>query len=301
VTGPGGDNDSDFSVSPGRRDASRPRQPPGSGFQSPPRLITLLTDFGTSDYFVSAMKGVILSINPAASVVDITHEISPHDIEAAAFTLVAASQSFPSETIHLAVVDPGVGSARRPILVEAGGQYFVGPDTGIFSYVCDSEPAARVFHLSNSDHFRIPVSSTFHGRDVFAPVAAALSRGIAPSAFGEQISDPVRLAPIALEKSRDGSLKGRIIHIDRFGNCITNITPNDLTEKMIAGGAYLVVNDSKVKSFQKFFSESDGAGRKVFGIWGGAGFLELAAREKSAARILKAKRGQKVVVRAAKT
>src|SRR5687767_13913214 len=210
--------------------------------QSPDPLITLLTDFGTSDYFVSAMKGVILSINPDARVVDITHEIPAQDIEAAAFTLLAAHTAFPAGTVHLAVVDPGVGSARRAILVETRGQFFVGPDNGIFSYVCEGKPEARVFEVTNRKYFREPVSSTFHGRDVFAPVAAALSAGTHPSEFGKQITDPVLLAPLQPKKSNDGKVKARIIHIDRFGNCITNLTPNDLTEKMIADGAYLLAN-----------------------------------------------------------
>lgn len=282
-----------FTVSPRRRVPVSPH--PVS--QSPRPLITLLTDFGTSDYFVSAMKGVILSINPDARVVDITHEIPAQDIEAAAFTLLAAYSSFPSGTIHLAVVDPGVGSARRAIVVETGGQLFVGPDNGTFSYLCECEPQARVFEVTNKDYLRAPVSSTFHGRDVFAPVAAALSTGIDLSDFGKQITNPMLLPTLLPEKSKNGTVKARIIHIDRFGNCITSITPRELTEKMIADGAYLVVNGAKVKSFRNFFSEQGGRSTDVFGIWGSAGFLELAAKDESAAEILKAKRGQAVVLR----
>jgi S-adenosylmethionine hydrolase len=272
--------------------APSPRLPVSA---SPPPLITLLTDFGTSDYFVGALKGVILSINPDARVVDITHEIPAQDIEAAAFTLLAVHSSFPSGTIHLAVVDPGVGSGRRAILVEAGGQFFVGPDNGIFSYIYEREPEARVLELTNKGHFRAPVSSTFHGRDVFAPVAAALSTGVDPSEFGKQVTNPGRLAPLRPEKSRNGAIKARIIHIDNFGNCTTNITPNELTEKMITNGAYLVANGAKVKSFRRSFSE--GRAKEVFGIWGSAGFLELAAKDESVAKILRAKRGQPVVLR----
>jgi S-adenosyl-L-methionine hydrolase (adenosine-forming) len=279
---------------PQRPVAASPRLPVSL---SHPPLITLLTDFGTSDYFVSAMKGVIFSINPEARVVDITHEIPAQDIEAAAFTLLAAHSSFPAGTIHVAVVDPGVGSTRRAILVETGGQLFVGPDNGIFSYLCDREPQARLFEITNREYFRVPVSSTFHGRDVFAPVAAVLSTGLDASEFGKQIDDPVRLPPLVPEKSKNGTVKARIIHIDGFGNCITNITPRDLTEKMIADGAYLVANGAKVKSIRRFFSEPGGRGKEIFGIWGSAGFLELAAKDKSAAKILKAKRGQQVVLR----
>jgi S-adenosylmethionine hydrolase len=243
------------------------------------------------------MKGVILSINPEARVVDITHEIPAQDIEAAAFTLLAAYSSFPSGTIHLAVVDPGVGSARRAILVETSNQFFVGPDNGIFSYVCECELQARVFEVTNEDYFRAPVSSTFHGRDIFAPVAAALSTGTDPSEFGKQITSAVLLTTLKPEKSKDGKVKARIIHIDRFGNCITNLTARDLTKKMIADGAYLVANGVKVESFRNFFSAQAGRGKEVFGIWGSAGFLELAAKDESAAKILKAKRGQPVVLR----
>ena len=260
-------------------------------------LITLLTDFGTTDYFVGAVKGVILSINPAARVVDITHEIPPQDIEAAAFTLLAAYPSFPAGTVHVAVVDPGVGSTRRAILVEAAGQVFVGPDNGIFSYVYEAAPDIRVFEITNQKYFRMPVSTTFNGRDVFAPVAAAVSTGIKPSELGNEIRDPILLASLLPEKSGKGTVRGRIIHIDRFGNCITNITARELTEKMIADGAYLVAKGAKVKSFQNFFSKHGGRGRKVFGIWGSAGFLELAAKDKSAAKILKVKRGQTIDLR----
>ena len=280
--------------SPRRPVTPSPRHPVS---QSSGALITLLTDFGTSDYFVSVMKGVILSINPDARVIDITHEIPAQDIEAAAFTLLAAYSSFPSGTIHVAVVDPGVGSARRAILAECDGQFFVGPDNGIFSYVCEGKTQARVFEVTNKEYFRAPVSSTFHGRDVFAPVAAGLSNGIDPTEFGKQITNPAQLAPLSPEKTKNGTVNAKIIHIDRFGNCITNLTPRELTEKMAADGAYLQANGTKIKSFRKYFSEQGGRGKEVFGIWGSAGFLELAAKDKSAAKILKAKRGQPVILR----
>ena len=180
----------------------RPRVPasPSPVSASASALITLLTDFGTADYFVGAMKGVILSVNPDARIVDITHEIPPQDIAAAAFTLLAAYVAFPAQTIHLSVVDPGVGSARRPILVMAGEQFFVGPDNGIFSYVIDREPKALVFHVNNEEYFRDPVSATFHGRDIFAPVAGALSNGVKPEKLGAEIDDYVRLTPLAPDK-----------------------------------------------------------------------------------------------------
>ncbi len=267
-------------------------------------IITLITDFGTADYFVAAVKGVILTGNPTANIaniVDITHDIPPGDMEAAAFTLLAACPSFPPGTIHVAVVDPGVGSARRPILIKLGEQFFVGPDNGIFSYVCESNESlgvtAEMFHLTNAEYFRDPVSATFHGRDVFAPVAAALSTGVKPAQLGSSISEIARLSPLRPTTSRDGRLLARIIHIDRFGNCVTNITQNDLTAKMIGAGATLRIKGRSVKSFRNYFAEETIAKGRVFGIWGSAGFLEIAAANESAAKLLKARRGDLVIVK----
>ena len=263
-------------------------------------LITLLTDFGTSDYFVAAVKGVILSSSPDACIVDITHDIPPQDIEAAAFTLLAVCSSFPPGTIHIAVVDPGVGSARRAILIQTRDRFFVGPDNGIFSYVCDSQEnlgvTPEIFHLTSTKYFRHPMSATFNGRDVFAPVAAALSQGVKPSELGTGITDIVRLASLAPETSRAGRIKARIIHIDRFGNCVTNLTQNELTPKMIAGGARLRLKGKWVKSFRSYFAEETGRRDKVFAIWGSTGFLEIAAANDSAAKLLNVKRGDSVMV-----
>lgn len=260
----------------------------------------MLTDFGTADYFVAAVKGVILTANPQARIVDITHDIPPHDIEAGAFTLLAACSAFPPDTIHVAVVDPGVGSSRRALLVKTGEGYFVGPDNGIFSYVCerseDQGAAPELFHLNNDHYFRRPVSTTFHGRDVFAPMAAALSTGVKPDVLGSSISDMVRLAPLRTTTSRDGRLLARIIHIDRFGNCVTNITSSDLSAKMIAAGATLAVKGKTVKSFRNYFGEKPRGKEKVFGIWGSAGFLEIAAANASAAKFLNVRRDDAVTV-----
>jgi S-adenosylmethionine hydrolase len=262
----------------------------------PTGLITLLTDFGTEDYFVAAVKGVILQSNPKARIVDITHDIPPQDIEAGAFTLLAAYSSFPPATIHVAVVDPGVGSSRRPLLICAHGQFFVGPDNGIFSYVCEPPALREIFHLTNNKYFRHPVSHTFNGRDIFAPVAAALSIGIKPNELGEKADSYVRLRPLKPETSASGEIIGRVIHLDRFGNCVTNITPAELTPQMIAAGAKLRLKRRVVKSFRSYFAEDTGSKDKVFGIWGSAGFLEIAAAGDSAAKILNARRGDSVIV-----
>ncbi|HEX8142023.1 MAG TPA: SAM-dependent chlorinase/fluorinase [Pyrinomonadaceae bacterium] len=259
-------------------------------------LITLLTDFGNADYFVAAMKGVILSLSPDARLVDITHEIPPQDIGAGAFTLFAVYRDFPPGTIHLAVVDPGVGSSRRPLLVVAGGQFFVGPDNGIFGYVYEREASCRVFHLNREEFFRAPVSATFHGRDVFAPIAAALSNGQEPEQLGQEVEDYVRLAQPAPRRAPDGNLEGAIIHIDRFGNCITNLTRDFLTQEMILRGARLSVGAIVVESFRRFYAEASNAPGEVFAIWGSAGLLEIAALNSSAARQLNVQRGDTVRV-----
>lgn len=257
-------------------------------------LITLLTDFGTGDYFAGAMKGVILSINPNAQIVDITHEIPPQDIQAAAFTLLAAYKDFPSQTIHVAVVDPGVGSARRPILASCAGQFFVGPDNGLFSYIFEREPPASVIHIQNQKYFRQPLSATFHGRDVFAPVAAALANGLGALEFGDEISDYVRLESLAPIRLPDSTIHARIIHIDRFGNCVTNITRDYLEEDAVASGVRLTVKGKEITSFRGFFADTSTGSNDLFAIWGSAGFLELAAPNASAAHALDAKTGELV-------
>ena len=254
-------------------------------------MITLLTDFGTADYFVGAVKGAILSVNPKAVIADITHEIPPQDIEVGAFTLLASYQTFPAGTIHLAVVDPGVGSARRPIIVSANEQFFVGPDNGIFSYICDREPSHRTFHITAEKYFRSSPSSTFHGRDIFAPVAAALSKGVKPEEFGPEIEDPVRLDSLESIVQKNGKVQARIIHIDHFGNCITNIT-RDVFEEW--ENVRLVVNGKKIRDFRAFYGEDSTSA--PFAIWGSAGFLEISVNGRSAAKKLGVKRGEKIVL-----
>ncbi|HKC64066.1 MAG TPA: SAM-dependent chlorinase/fluorinase [Pyrinomonadaceae bacterium] len=259
-------------------------------------MITLLTDFGTADYFVGAMKGVILTINPDASLVDITHEIAPQNILSGAFTLSAVYKNFPEGTIHVAVVDPGVGSHRRAIVVSARKQYFVGPDNGLFSFIFDEGKEARVFHATNEDYFHHPVSNTFHGRDIFAPVAAALSKGIRPEKLGPEITDYIRLPNLKPNLIGAGKLEASIIHIDRFGNCITNLTRRYITDEWIARGLTLTVNGRKITSFRRFFAEETDASDNLFAIWGSAGYLEIASNRASAAEILRARTGQQILV-----
>lgn len=260
------------------------------------RIITLLTDFGSQDYFVGAMKGVILSLNPSAQIVDITHDIPPQDIQAGAFNLLAGYTSFPSGTIHVAVVDPGVGSRRKPLLVECGEQFFVGPDNGIFSWICEREGKSRAILLSNESFFRHPVSATFHGRDIFAPVAAALSNGAAFEEFGSPTEDLVRLESLTVKTRSEGQIEARVIHIDRFGNCVTNLTRDQVSEESFRSGATLLVNGRRISTYRRFFGETVGGLDDLFCIFGSTGFLEIAAQDSSAATILEARREQPVVL-----
>lgn len=260
---------------------------------SPGPIITLLTDFGTQDYFVGAMKGVILSINPEARFVDVTHETPPQDIEAAAFNLLACYRDFPSGTIHVAVVDPGVGSKRRALMIQCASQFFVGPDNGLFSWICEQEKDYVVRHITSEQFFRQPVSSTFHGRDVFAPVAAHLSKGAKTEEFGPIIDDFVRLDSLEPRASA-GTIEGRIIHVDRFGNCVTNFTAEHFGEQL-GSGASLRINKQRVSGFRQFFAQAKSQSEeRLFMILGSAGFIEIAAQDDSAASILKAQRGDRV-------
>jgi S-adenosyl-L-methionine hydrolase (adenosine-forming) len=259
-------------------------------------IVTLLTDFGTVDYFVGAMKGALLSVNPAAQVIDITHEVPPHDIQAGAFTLLASFEAFPVGTVHVAIVDPGVGSPRRPIVAVGGGYVFVGPDNGVLGYVYERLGSFRVFHLTNEKYFRSEVSASFHGRDVFAPVAGALALGVEPEELGEQVMDFVRLAFAAPSLREDGIIDGRVIQVDRFGNCITNITPRDFDAEDIGRGAHLLVAGREVRAYRRFFADESDASAAPFAIWGSAGLLEVAVNRDSAARLLGVGRGGRVEI-----
>ena len=250
-------------------------------------MITLLTDFGTRDYFVGAMKGVILSINENAVMVDITHEIEAQNIRAAAFTLKNYYQNFPRQTIHVCVVDPGVGSNRRAVLVETEDYYFIAPDNGLLSFVLAELENIRAFELNNDEFFHHPVSQTFHGRDIFAPVAAHLSNGIAPSKFGANISD---LKIFEISKPRvagENTVEGEVIYIDRFGNLVTNFETKNLPAKF-----YLEISKKQIIEHRGFFNQSENGA--LFSFAGSAGLLEIAAFQNSAEKLLDVKIGAKV-------
>lgn len=185
-------------------------------------IITLTTDFGDRDPYVGIMKGVLLGVAPEARMVDLTHQIPPQDIDEAAFTLESARPYFPEGTVHLAVVDPGVGSERRPLLVTTGRESYVGPDNGLFSFAL-ALPGAQAWALDRREHWLPSVSRTFHGRDIFAPVAARVALGVPPSKLGSPISDPVVKPPLQAEQLGNSEITGHVIHVDRFGNLMTNI------------------------------------------------------------------------------
>jgi S-adenosyl-L-methionine hydrolase (adenosine-forming) len=250
-------------------------------------IITLLTDFGCADYFVGAMKGVILSRFSQAILVDITHNVPPHDIRAAAFTLYGAHRCFPPGTVHLAVVDPGVGSDRRPIVIETSKYIFVGPDNGLFSIILERVQEARVRHLTNSEYFLPNLSSTFHGRDLFAPVAAALAGGLSPETLGPIVSDPIRFGVVQNELTTDGAIVGSIIHVDHFGNCVTSFESDQLPALSAGQRFCLSVKGINIRKLRKHYAEVGVNASEPFLVAGSAGYLEISLQCSSAAKELK--------------
>ncbi len=238
-------------------------------------IVTFVSDFGRDDWFVGVVHGVLASGCPDARVVDLTHEIPPGNVERGAFVLEAASGDFPPGTVHLAVVDPGVGTARRALAVAAHGQTFVGPDNGLLEWAF-ADPRAEAHALTNERHFRTPLSRTFHGRDVFAPVAAGLACGAPLAEFGPRITDPVRLArhaPVELP----GGLQGCVVFVDRFGNALTNLTAAAL-ERAFPGvpetSLEVRVHDRRIAGVSR--SYGDAAIGTLVAILGSSGRLELA-------------------------
>lgn len=238
----------------------------------PSGIITLLTDFGQGDAYAGIMKGVILSIHPDARVVDITHDVPPGDVLQAALLLQEAFPFFPEGTVHLAVVDPGVGGGRRAIAAEAGGRFLVGPDNGIFWPMIACEASAAVFHLTESRFFLPDVSGTFHGRDVFAPVAARLARGVDLSAMGAPLKDPVRLH-VPEPRTEDEVLIGEVLRVDRFGNLITNIGANVLGNFLGAARPLIRAGSLELRGVDHSYS-AKGEGEPL-ALIGSSGRLEI--------------------------
>lgn len=245
-------------------------------------LLTLTSDFGTGDHFVGAMKGVIKTICPAAEIIDITHELNPYEVTEACFTFGEAWRWFPKGTVHVAVVDPGVGSARRPILVEAAGQYFVGPDNGLLTTALET-PKAKARAITAAKYFLPEVSNTFHGRDIFAPCGAHLAAGVRPAAFGKLVIDALRLRrekPVQVSKRQ---WSGTILKVDRFGNVITSFRLADFpwiaTNPMAFTVGFEQVTQTAAHYTQCEYGE-------LYAVAGSSGYVEIVLREASAAKRL---------------
>jgi len=242
-------------------------------------IITLLTDFGARDGFVGVLKGVILSFNPHAHIIDIAHEIAPGDIDAGAFVLASAYSSFPPDTIHVIVIDPGVGTSRKPLCVRANSYYFVAPDNGILKWILFAHPDALVMELTKPQFFKTPVSNTFHGRDIFAPVAAHLSLGIPMSQLGKPYTAFDR-GVIPVLRQGNESIAGEIIYIDRFGNLVSNIPGGYLQDKNITK---IVLPRHTISCLSPSYQS---AGSGPLALIGSHGFLEIALDGNNANEIL---------------
>ena len=255
-------------------------------------LITLTTDFGHRDPFVGIMKGVIAGINPKAQVIDLTHGIPRHDVMAGALTLCHSLSYFPSGTIHVVVIDPGVGGTRRPILTASAGNYFIGPDNGVLSLAMEGGRPEQIIELTNAKYHLEAPSATFHGRDIFAPVAAHLSLGVLPAAFGDKLSSIVKLQIPRVVRNQN-RLAGEIIYIDGYGNLFTNIGAHDLTgcpgEKLA-----LTIGRTTVRGLaSRYDSVKVNDLAAIINSWG---ILEVAAYKGNAEQTCKAKVGDKVLL-----
>ncbi len=257
-------------------------------------IITLTTDYGTNDHLVGTLKGVILKINPDVTIVDITHEVAPYDVLDGALAIASAYRYFPARTIHVVIVDPGVGTERRPLLVSGETQYFVAPDNGVLSLVYEQETALLVRHATAEHYFLQPVSKTFHGRDIFAPVAGWLSKGWQSASMGEEINDYKRFA-LPKPKAAEGVTQGTVLRMDHFGNLITNFRPDDMPDGALKSGTLkMQVNGKEVKRLVETFAQGE-PGEPV-ALVGSSGFIEIAVNKGNAARVVGAGRGATVVV-----
>jgi hypothetical protein len=264
----------------------------------PRPIVALLTDFGNRDHYVGAVKGAVLAACPDAQLVDLVHDISPHDVLEGAFSLDACYRAFPAGTVFVAVVDPGVGSGRRGLGVEAGGYAFVGPDNGIFTFVLAANPGARVHCLANAGLFRYEVSPTFHARDVFGPVAGHLARGLPLDHVGPPVEHPVLLPTDTLRRAGD-EWETTVLHVDRFGNLTTHLRSEELQRLLERVGGdttqvVLVVEGFVLPLARTYCDVPEG---DACGLVGSSGRLEVAVNRGSATRLLGAGKGAPVRIR----
>lgn len=258
------------------------------------RIITLLTDFGLQDTYAAVMKGVILKINPNAKIIDLTHLIPPQDIQGASYALYSSYRFFPEGTIHIAVVDPGVGTSRRLICAEIARQYFLAPDNGLLTFILKDERPARISEL---DVKRLSLSNrsrTFHGRDILAPAAAYLSIGKPAKLFAIDIEATLSTFNMSPIVSKNGLLKGEIIYIDGFGNLITNIDHKIFSKVRERKEPIICIKGHSIQGLSKFYSEKRKG--EPLALWNSSSLLEISVNQASAKEALKAKRGDRVVV-----
>jgi len=278
-------------------------------------VITLTTDFGSSDAYVAAVKGVILGINPEVTLVDICHAIKPQDISRAAFVLSTAYEFFPRRTIHVVVVDPGVGTERRAVILRTPTADFIAPDNGVLSYVIQDfyqphplspplfqttpaeqprqiklSPELKAIVITRPQFWRSPVSPTFHGRDIFAPVAARLSLGSPPEDFGEVITTLTILELPHSYQTPDGILVGQVLHIDNFGNLITNVKSDNLPGT--AQAITIEIGEHRIGGLSRTYAEGEG----LLALIGSSGYLEVSLKEGDASALLDAKAGSEVKI-----
>lgn len=255
--------------------------------------ITLTTDFGLKDSYVGTMKGVILRIFPGATLIDITHQITPQDLLEAALIVGSAYRYFPRGTVHLVIVDPGVGGDRRPLVVTGSEHAFVGPDNGIFSHLMEADPEARFREIRESRYLLPGISDTFHGRDLFAPIAAYLARGVDPAEFGPEIAEPI---PLEAPNPRiwGDQVRGEVIHLDSFGNVVSNITRRQF-EGAVQGRAFSIeLNGKKVDRISRTYSDQERG--RTLALFNSHDLLEIAVREGRADRRLGAGKGDTILI-----
>jgi len=259
-------------------------------------IVTLTTDFGTNDHFVGVMKGVILEILPEAQVVDICHSVQAYDVLDGALTISQAYSYYPSGTVHVVVVDPGVGTARRPIIASSDKFHFVAPDNGVLSLVYAREERMHVRHITSDHYFLQPMSNTFHARDIFAPVAAYLAKLVDTVKFGDEVDDYVRFAAPKPKATEANRYRAVVLKVDRFGNMLTNITAQDIPALFQAGPEpfKITVGNREVTELHGAYAE--GSPGEVFGIVGSMGFLEIAANRGAAAQLAGAGKGSELIV-----
>jgi S-adenosyl-L-methionine hydrolase (adenosine-forming) len=256
-------------------------------------LITLLTDFGQQDGYVGSMKGIILGINPQVNLVDLSHDLPPQDVAAGAFMLQSVFPYFPPGTIHLAVVDPGVGTSRHAVAVRCREQYWVGPDNGLFHLIINGRTDLQAVILENPAFFLPEISATFHGRDIFAPVAAHLSRGVSLSAFGPPLAS---LQPLDFPQPAIGpeSIKGGIIYVDHFGNLVSNIRSAQVEALLQEAPLVLQVGRTHIRGLVRTYAEAPAG--ELIALAGSHGYLEIACVQGNAAQVLQAGRGTTVEI-----